>query len=164
MHPGPLEFSAPLNANGLRFAIVVSRWNSLVTKELLGGALDALVRHGGRAEDQIVVWAPGSFEIPLVVKAVLERGGIDGVIALGCVMKGSTTHNEHIAGEVTKGIAMLSLEYGLPVSFGVLTPDTMEQALDRAGMKMGNKGAEAALAAVEMVRLQALLAGNGEGE
>lgn len=157
MNESPQEISANLDASGLKFAIVVSRWNSLVTKELLGGALDALTRHGASAAEQTVVWAPGSFEIPLVVAKLLQRGGFDGVIALGCVMKGSTTHNEHIAAEVTKGISMLSLEYGLPVSFGVITPDTMEQALDRAGMKMGNKGAEAALAAVETARLSSII-------
>ena len=158
MDQKPTQFSAPLDASGLKFAIVVSRWNALVTKELLGGALDAIERHGGSVADQIVVWAPGSFEIPLVIKAVLERGGIDGVIALGCVLKGQTTHNDHIAAEVTKGIGMLSLQYNLPVAVGILTPDTLEQALDRAGMKMGNKGAEAALAAVEVARLQKMLA------
>ena len=158
MNDKPLEISASLSASGFRFAIVVSRWNSLVTKELLGGAMDALVRHGATAADQTVVWAPGSFEIPLVVKALLAKGGYDGVIALGCVMRGQTSHNEHIAAEVTKGISMLSLEYNVPVGFGILTPDTMEQALDRAGLKMGNKGAEAAMAVVEMAQLQKLLA------
>jgi 6,7-dimethyl-8-ribityllumazine synthase len=141
----------------MKFALVVSRYNALVTKELLNGALDAIERHGGSAGDQVVIWAPGSFEIPLLVKAALDRGGIDGVIALGCVMTGATTHNEYIAGEVTKGCAMLSLEYNKPVSFGVLTPNTLEQALERSGMKMGNKGAEAALAAIEVVALQRLL-------
>jgi 6,7-dimethyl-8-ribityllumazine synthase len=161
MNERPLEFSASLDASGLKFALVVSRFNSLVTKELLSGALDAIARHGGSVKDQVVVWAPGSFEIPLVVKTVLERGGIDGVIALGCVLKGSTTHNEHIAAEVTKGLGMLSLESGLPVAFGILTPDTMEQALERAGMKMGNKGSEAALAAIEVARLQKALRKKG---
>lgn len=154
----PKELSASLSAEGFRFAIVVSRWNSLVTKELLGGAMDALVRHGAAAQDQTVVWAPGSFEIPMVVQALLKKGGFDGVIALGCVMRGQTSHNEHIAAEVTKGIGSLSLEYDVPVGFGILTPDSMEQALDRAGLKMGNKGAEAAMAVVEMAQLKKLIA------
>jgi 6,7-dimethyl-8-ribityllumazine synthase len=153
----PTEYSAHLDATGMRFAIVVSRYNSFVTKELLAGAMDAIVRHGGSAEAQEVIWAPGGFEIPMVVQMVLKRGGVDGVIALGCVMTGETTHNEYIAGEVTKGCAQLALEFGKPVSFGVLTPNTVEQALNRAGLKMGNKGAEAALAAIELVGLGRLL-------
>jgi 6,7-dimethyl-8-ribityllumazine synthase len=135
----------------MKFAIVVSRYNTLVTKELLGGALDAIERNGGSPQDQLVVWAPGAFEIPILVRAVLEKGGFDAVIALGCVMAGETTHNDYIANEVTKGCGHLSLQYGVPVSFGVLTPNTLEQALNRAGMKMGNKGAESALAAIEAV-------------
>lgn len=153
----PRHFSAKLHAEGLRFAIVVSRFNSLVTKELLDGALDTLERHGADPAAQTIIWAPGGYEIPLVVKAALERGSIDGVIALGCVLKGATSHNDHIASEVTKGLAQLSLEYNLPVSFGVLTPDTTEQALERAGLKMGNKGGEAALAAIEVANLQRML-------
>ncbi len=153
----PVTISAHLDAKGLRFAVVVSRYNSLVTKELLAGAMDTIVRHGGTEADQTVVWAPGGFELPIVVKAVLARGGVDGVIALGCVMKGETSHNDHIAGEVVKGLASLSLEYAVPVSFGVLTPDTLEQALNRSGLKMGNKGGEAALAAIETARLLKLL-------
>jgi len=155
---GPRHISATLNAEGLKFAIVVSRYNALVTKELLDGALDAIERHGGDPSQQLVIWVPGGYEIPLVVKAALDRGGIDGVIALGCVLKGATTNNDHIAGEITKGLATLSLEYNKPVAFGVLTPDTIEQALERAGLKMGNKGAEAALAAIEVARVQQLLA------
>ncbi len=145
------QISAAIDAKGMRFAIVVSRFNALVTKELLGGALDSIERHGGSPADQTIVWVPGGFEIPYAVQALLKKGGFDGVIALGCVMKGSTSHNEHIAAEVTKGLASLGMEYGIPVSFGVLTPDTLEQALERAGLKMGNKGSEAALAAIEMI-------------
>lgn len=153
----PREISAPLNAKGLKFALVVSRTNSLVTKELLDGALDAIVRHGGTGGDQTVIWAPGGYELPSVVKFVLEHGGFDGVIALGCVLKGATSHNDYIAAEVSKGLAQLALEYNMPVAFGVLTPDTLEQALERAGMKMGNKGADAALAAIEVAGLKKLL-------
>lgn len=149
--------SPKIDAKGMKFALVVSRFNSLVTKELLAGALDVIVRHGGREEDQTVIWAPGGFEIPLLAKAALERGGLDGVIALGCVMKGETTHNDFIMSEAAKGCASLSLQYNKPVSFGILSPETLEQALQRAGLKMGNKGAEAALAAIEVVATQKLL-------
>lgn len=152
------HLSAQLDAKGLKMALVVSRYNSLVTKELLDGALDAIVRHGGKAEDQTVIWTPGGFEIPLIVKLALERGGFDGVIALGCVMKGETPHNDYISNEVVKGLANLSLQYGIPVGFGVLTPDTMEQALQRSGLKMGNKGGEAALAVIEAARIKKMLA------
>ncbi|CAN5390360.1 6,7-dimethyl-8-ribityllumazine synthase [soil metagenome] len=154
----PTEISAPLNAKGMKFAIVVSRFNAFVTKELLSGALDAIERLGGSAGDQLVVWAPGGFEIPLIAKTLLEKGGIDGVIALGCVMKGATPHDQYIAAEAAKGCSMLALQYSKPVSFGILTPETLEQALERAGMKMGNKGSEAAIAAIEVVALQKLLA------
>lgn len=159
MDAKPTTFSADLDARGLRFGIIVSRWNSLVTKELLGGALDAIERHGGTVADQVVVWAPGSFELPILAKALAKRGGIDGIIALGCVLRGETPHNEHIANEATKGLAQVGLEFDIPIGFGVLTPNTLEQALDRAGMKMGNKGAEAALAVVEVARLLAKLRG-----
>lgn len=149
----PKEISVPMDAKGLKFAIIVSRYNALVTKELLGGAMDAIVRHGGSAKDQTVVWTPGAFEIPVVAQALLKRGGFDAIIALGCVMKGATVHDELIAHEVTKGISQLGLQYGVPVGFGVITPATMEQALERSGMKMGNKGAEAALAVIETAQV-----------
>lgn len=150
----PKTLEGKLDASGKRFGIVVSRFNSLVTKELLGGALDCLARHGADLDKVDVAWVPGSFEIPLAVKHMLKRkGGYDGLIALGCVLKGSTTHNQYIANEVTKGLAQVGLEAGIPVGFGVLTPDTLEQALDRAGMKSGNKGAEAAESVIEMVSL-----------
>jgi 6,7-dimethyl-8-ribityllumazine synthase len=148
------EFHGTLNAAGMKFAIVVSRFNALVTQELLAGAMDCLVRHGARAEDQSVVWVPGGWEIPLAAKMALDRGGIDGVIALGCVMKGQTTNNDLIAAEISKGLGVLSLQFGLPVCFGVLTPSSLEQALERAGAKMGNKGSEAAAAAIEMASLR----------
>lgn len=158
MTASPKHISAKMDASGLRFAIVVSRYNSLVTKELLAGALDVIERHGGNPAEQTVVWAPGGFEIPLLVREVLETKKFDGVIALGCVMRGQTPHNEYIASEVAKGLASLALQYGKPVSFGVLTPDTLEQALERSGLKMGNKGAEAALAAMESALLQRAIA------
>lgn len=149
----PKEIQGGLNADGMRFALIVSRFNSLVTQELLNGALDALKRHGASPDDQTVIWAPGSWELPMVTQKAIDRGGIDGVIVLGCVMQGQTTHNQYIAAEVSKGLAQLSLQARLPVTFGVLTPNSLEQALDRAGMKMGNKGSEAAEAAIEMVSL-----------
>lgn len=149
----PPTIEGHLSATGMKFALVVSRFNSLVTTELLGGALDTLKRHGADVDDQLVIHAPGSWELPVIADHVLERGGIDGVIALGCVMKGQTSHDEHIAAEVSKGLASLAAKYRVPVTFGVLTPATLEQALDRAGMKMGNKGAEAALAAIETVNV-----------
>ena len=142
----------------MKFAIVVSRYNALVTKELLAGALDTIERLGGSVAEQTIIWAPGGYEIPILVKAALEKGGFDGVIALGCVMKGATTHDQYIAAEVAKGCASLSLQYNKVVSFGVLTPETLEQALERAGLKMGNKGAEAALAAIEVVLTQRAIA------
>lgn len=154
---GAKEISVPLDAKGLKFAVVVSRFNALVTKELLEGAIETIVRHGGKAADQTVIWVPGGFEIPFAVKQALKKGGFDAVIALGCVMKGATSHNDHIAAAVTSGIASLSLEFDVPVTFGVLTPDTTEQALERAGLKMGNKGSEAAAAAIEMALVKRAL-------
>lgn len=149
----PLE--GTLRADGMRFALVVSRFNSMVTEALLAGALDSLRRHGANPEEQVIVHVPGGWEIGLAVQRILKSKThkVDGVIALGCVMRGATSHNEHIAGEVTKQLAHLSLEHSIPVSFGVLTPDTIEQALERSGLKLGNKGCEAAEAAIEMVNL-----------
>jgi 6,7-dimethyl-8-ribityllumazine synthase len=142
-----------MDGRGMKFGIVVSRFNSLVTNELLSGALDMLARHGAREADQVIVRVPGGWEIPIVARALARKGGIDGIIALGCVMKGQTSHDEHIAAEVSKGLAAVSAEFDLPVCHGVLTPGTLEQALERAGMKMGNKGAEAAAAAIEIVNV-----------
>lgn len=148
------ELHGDLNASGMRFALVVSRFNSLVTEELVKGAMDTLTRHGANADDQLIVWAPGGWELPLAVRAVLaSQKNLDGVIALGCVMKGATSHNEYIAAEVAKGLAQVGLETKLPITFGVLTPSSLEQALERSGLKMGNKGSEAANAAIEMVSL-----------
>ncbi len=138
---------------GGRFTVVVGRWNSFVVEHLLEGALDTLRRHGV-ADDQItIVRAPGAFEIPLVCKKVAAAGNTDAIIALGAVIRGGTPHFEYVAGECTKGLAMVSMEFGLPVAFGVLTVDTIEQAVERSGTKAGNKGEEAALSALEMVDL-----------
>ncbi|MEO8376376.1 MAG: 6,7-dimethyl-8-ribityllumazine synthase [Candidatus Sumerlaeota bacterium] len=143
-----------LNAKGLVFGIVVSTYNSRMTDALLQGALAEIERNGGAIAKQKIARVPGGFEIPLGAKLLLAAGGIDGVITLGCIMKGETTHNEYIASEVTRGIGALALEYSLPVTFGVLTPDTAEQALERSGPGQGNKGAEAARAAIEMALLK----------
>ncbi len=136
-----------------RYAIVVGRWNAFVVESLLEGAKDTLRRHGIKEDDVTVVRAPGAFEIPLVCQKVAETKKYDAIIALGAVIRGGTPHFEYVAGECTKGLAQVSMQYGLPVSFGVLTVDTIEQAIERAGTKAGNKGEEAALSALEMVSL-----------
>lgn len=141
-----------LKAEGIKFAIVVSRFNSFITERLLEGAIDCIVRHGGREEDITVVKVPGAFELPLVAKK-LAKMDFDAVIALGAVIRGETPHFDYVAAEVSKGIATVSLEAEKPIAFGVLTTDTVEQAIDRAGTKAGNKGWEAALSAIEMVNV-----------
>src|SRR6266404_2087023 len=143
-----------LNAVGMRFAIVVSRWNSFITERLLQGALEALRRSGCRKEDIAVVRVPGSFEIPSQSRTLAETGKYDAIITLGCLIRGETTHYEHISTEVTRGIGQSAQETGIPHTYGVLTCENLEQALDRAGLKAGNKGFEAAISAVEMVSLQ----------
>ncbi len=150
-----------LSADGLRFAIVVSRFNSLVTERLLGGALDAITRCGGSAETVDVVRVPGSWEQPVVVKVLLEQARYDAVICLGAVIRGDTPHFDYVASEAAKGVATASLAAGAPVAFGILTCDTLEQALDRAGAKSGNKGFEAAMTAIEMADLLKILRANG---
>lgn len=135
------------------YAIVVGRWNSFVVEHLLEGALDTLRRHGVSEEQITVVRAPGAFEIPLVCKKVAAQGDVDAIIALGAVIRGGTPHFEYVSGECTKGIYQVGMDYGLPVAFGVLTVDTIEQAIERSGSKAGNKGEEAALSALEMVSL-----------
>lgn len=147
-----------LKAEGMKFALVVARFNDFIGSRLLEGALDALRRHGASDDDQTVVWVPGSFEIPLAAKRLAASGKYDAVLALGAVIRGSTAHFEYVAAEVSKGVAQAALETGVPVIFGVLTTDTIEQAVERAGTKAGNKGADAALAGVEMVDLMRKLA------
>jgi 6,7-dimethyl-8-ribityllumazine synthase len=142
-----------LDAGGKAFAIVVARFNDFVTGKLLEGAVDTLVRLGVSEGDITVAWVPGAFEIPVAAAKLARAGNVDAVICLGTVVRGQTPHFDFVAGECAAGIARLSLETGLPVILGVLTTDTMEQAIDRAGGKMGNKGAEAAEAAVEMADL-----------
>lgn len=142
-----------LLAEGFRFSIVVSRFNDFISQRLLEGAVDALIRHGASKENITVFRVPGAFEIPLVAKRLAKSKKYDAVIAVGAVIRGATPHFEYVASEVAKGIALVSLETEVPVSFGVLTTDNLEQAIERAGSKAGNKGAEAAMAAIEMVNL-----------
>ncbi len=136
-----------------KYALVVGRWNSFVVEHLLAGALDCLRRHGVADERITIVRAPGAFEIPLVCKKVAEKGTHNAIVALGAVIRGGTPHFEYVAGECTKGLAQVTMDFGLPVAFGVLTVDTIEQAVERSGTKAGNKGEEAALSALEMVSL-----------
>lgn len=136
-----------------KFGIIVGRFNEFIGSKLLGGAIDALKRHGASEEDIEVAWVPGAFEIPLIAKKMAKSGKYDAVICLGAVIRGSTPHFEYVSSEVTKGVAHVSLETEVPVVFGVLTTDSIEQAIERAGTKAGNKGFEAAVTAVEMVNL-----------
>lgn len=149
----PRIVEANLIDQGGRYAIAVSRFNGFITQALLDGALDALRRHGVDEERITVVRVPGSFELPLVVERLARSGRHDAVIALGCVIRGGTAHFDYVAGEAAKGLAAVAARSGVPVIFGVLTTDSLEQAVDRAGVKMGNKGAEAAVTAIEMVNL-----------
>jgi 6,7-dimethyl-8-ribityllumazine synthase len=142
-----------LDATGSRFAVVVSRFNSFITERLLAGALEALAQNGARLDDISVVWVPGSFEIPLTAKKLAVSKKYDAIICLGALLRGETPHFEYISSAVTNGIASVGLETGLPVIFGVLTCNTVEQATDRTGLKSGNKGYEAAMAAIEMVQV-----------
>ena len=142
-----------LVAEGIKVGIVVGRFNEFIGSKLLSGAVDGLVRHGVKEEDVDVAWVPGAFEIPLICKKMAESGKYDAVIALGAVIKGSTSHYDYVCAEVSKGIAQVSLSAGIPVMFGVLTTDTIQQAIERAGTKSGNKGYDCALSAIEMVNL-----------
>ena len=149
----PKQIRATTNAMGLRFSLVVSRFNSFITERLLSGALDALEAAGAPAESIQVVRVPGSFEIPLAAKKLAESGRADAVIAIGCVLRGETAHFDYVASEVARGVQLAQLDTGVPIIFCVLTCDTLEQAIDRAGLKGGNKGFEAGLAAIEMAQL-----------
>jgi len=142
-----------LQAKGLKFAIIVSRFNDFISERLLGGALDALVRSGALDADIQVVKVPGAWEIPLTAKRLAEKQTCDAIVCLGAVIRGNTPHFEYVSAEVSKGIAAVSLEHGIPVTFGVLTTDNIEQAIERAGSKAGNKGWDAAQAAIEMANL-----------
>ncbi len=146
-------YEGQLDARGLKAALVLSRFNSFITERLLEGARDAILRHGGEAGDLTVVRVPGAFELPVTAKKLAESGKYDAVIALGAVIRGSTPHFDYVAAEVSKGLAQVGLASGVPVAFGVLTCDTIEQAVERAGTKAGNKGFDAAMTAMEMVSL-----------
>ncbi len=149
----PKTIQGNLNSSGMRIAIVAGRFNDFVTSRLLSGAIDALERTGTAETDITVVRVPGSFEIPLAAKKLVQTKKYDAVICLGTLIRGETPHFEYISSEVTKGIGLVSLESGVPVAFGVVTADSVEQAIDRAGLKSGNKGFEAAMSAVEMANL-----------
>ena len=142
-----------LKADGLRFAILASRWNDLIVSRLVGGAQDALIRTGAAADQITLVRVPGSFEIPLAAQKLAASGRYDAVICLGAVIRGETPHFDHIANEVTKGIAAASMATGVPIAYGIITADTVEQAINRAGVKAGNKGFDAAMTAIEMANL-----------
>jgi len=146
-------FECHFSAQGGKFCLVSSRFNSFIVEQLENGAIDALVRHGVSKSDIHLVKAPGAFELPMVVQRIAASKKYDAIIALGAVIRGGTPHFEYVAGECVKGLAQISLQYDVPVSFGVLTVDSIEQAIERAGTKAGNKGAEAALSAIEMVSL-----------
>jgi len=150
--PGRVEGNLVVSSRH-RFAIVVSRFNEFFTSKLLGGALDALRRHGATDEQITEVWVPGSFEIPLVAKHLAKSGKYDAVICLGCIVRGYTPHFDHVASQTARGIAQVALETDVPVIFGVVTADNLEQAIERAGSKAGNRGADAAVTAIEMVNL-----------
>ncbi len=147
------SYEGTLLGEGLKFGIVLSRFNEFITARLLEGAKDALVRHGVKEDDIEVAWTPGSFEIPLIAKKMAESGKYAAIICLGAVIRGGTPHFEYIAAEVTKGIAQVGLQTGMPVIYGVITADTLEQAIERAGTKMGNAGFDAAVSAIEMANL-----------
>jgi len=150
-------FEGKLIARNLKFGIVVSRFNEFISKNLLDGALDSLKRHEALAENIDVAWVPGSFEIPLVAQKLARSGRYDAVLCLGAVIRGNTPHFDYVAAEVSKGVARVGLESDVPVIFGIITADTLEQAVDRAGAKAGNKGWQAALTAIEMANLMSAL-------
>lgn len=142
-----------LLAEGLKIGIVVSRFNEFITSKLLSGAEDTLRRHGANADDITVAWVPGAFEIPLIAKKMAKSGKYDGIIALGAVIRGATSHYDYVCNEVSKGIALVNMETEVPTAFGVVTTENIEQAVERAGTKAGNKGSDAAMAVIEMVNL-----------
>lgn len=153
----PNEIRGSYDASGMRFGIVVSRFNSFITERLLAGAMDALEKGGAAAEQTDLVRVPGSFEIPLAAKKMALARGYNAIIAIGCVLRGETAHFDYVASEVARGIQLAQMDTGIPIIFCVLTCDTLEQAIDRAGLKSGNKGYEAGLAALEMAQLSSQL-------
>jgi 6,7-dimethyl-8-ribityllumazine synthase len=153
----PKVHEGQLNARGKRFAIVVSRFNDLVTTRLLDGALDCLQRHGAEEDDIEVAWVPGAFELPIVAQKLAKTGRFDVVTCLGCIVRSDTPHFDYVAGESSKGIARVGLDTGVPITFGVITADTVDQAVQRAGVKAGNRGWDAGMNAVEMASLMAAI-------
>ncbi|HVC32233.1 MAG TPA: 6,7-dimethyl-8-ribityllumazine synthase [Chloroflexota bacterium] len=147
------HFEGRLVGEGLRFGIVLARFNSLITAQLLAGAMDGLIRHGVADDNVDVAWVPGSFEIPLAAKKLAQSGRYDAVLCLGAVIRGATPHFDYVAAEASKGVAAVALQTGVPVIFGILTTDTIEQAIERAGTKAGNKGYDAAVSGIEMANL-----------
>jgi 6,7-dimethyl-8-ribityllumazine synthase len=158
MEGGMKVIEGELQAEGLKFGIIVSRFNDFITSKLLDGALDALRRHGAGEKDIEVVKVPGSFEIPMVARKLAAKGTYHAIICLGTVIRGATPHFEYVSAEVSKGIASASMETGIPIAFGVITSDTIEQAVERAGTKSGNKGWDAAITAIEMAQVMKKLA------
>ncbi len=153
----PRMHEGKLNAQGKRFALVVSRFNDLITTRLLDGALDCLQRHGAVDEDIEVAWVPGAFELPVVAQKMAQTGRFDVVTCLGCIVRSDTPHFDYVAGESSKGIARVGLDTGVPITFGVITADTVDQAVQRAGVKSGNRGWDAGMNAVEMASLMAAI-------
>lgn len=149
----PRIIEAQMNAQGVKFAIVATRFNDFIVDRLVGGAVDYIARHGGNMDDITIIRIPGAFEMPVVCQKLAKSGKYDGIIALGAVIRGATAHFDYVAGEATKGIAHVSLQTGVPIGFGLLTTDNIEQAVERAGSKAGNKGAESAAAVLETVRV-----------
>ncbi|MGQ9498890.1 MAG: 6,7-dimethyl-8-ribityllumazine synthase [Dissulfurimicrobium sp.] len=146
-------YEGHLEARGMRIGIVVARFNEFISGKLLSGAVDALIRHGAKDDDIEVVWVPGAFEIPLAAKRLAASKRYDGILCLGCIIRGATPHFEYVASEAAKGVAQVSLQSDCPVGFGILTTESIEQAIERAGTKAGNKGWDSALAVIEMVNL-----------
>lgn len=155
----PKIHEGTFDAAGLRLALVVSRFNAFITDRLQEGAVDAIVRHGGKDKDIDVFKVPGTWELPQIAQRVAQSKKFDGIIALGCLVRGGTSHYDLLAAEVTKGLAQVAQSSGVPVAFGVLTCDTLEQAIERAGTKQGNKGFDAAVACIELVRVSSLVSG-----
>jgi len=158
LQPGKID--AGMDADGLRFGVVVSRFNSFITERLLQGALDALERSGAASKNVDVAHVPGSFELPLSAKKMAQSGRYDAIIAIGCILRGETAHYDYVCSETARGLQLAQMDTGVPIMFCVLTCDTLEQAIDRAGLKGGNKGFEAGLGAVEMAHLARKLSGN----
>ncbi len=153
------EIKGSLNAENLKFGIVISRFNEFITSSLLQGAIDGLIRHGAKETSITTVWVPGAFEIPFIAKQMAESDKYDAIICLGTVIRGATAHFDYISGQMTAGISQIALQTNIPLIFGVLTTDTIEQAIERAGTKSGNKGYDAAQAAIEMANLKRQLKG-----